>query len=62
MPAASTTLNVRYGLHAGSGERYSMRVARGLLRLAIGTRISPLRLFRAHDTWTGASKPGTRRL
>ena len=46
-PAASITLNARYGLHAGSGERYSMRVAIGLPRLAIGTRISPLRLLRA---------------
>ena len=60
-PPASA-LKARYGLHAGSGERYSMRVASGLPRLAIGTRISPLRLLRAHDTWTGASKPGTSRL
>ena len=35
-----------------------MRVAIGLPRLAIGTRIRPLRLLRAHDTCTGASKPG----
>ena len=62
MPAASTSAKVRYGLHAGSGERYSTRVASGLSRLAIGTRISPLRLLRAHDTWIGASKPGTNRL
>ena len=58
MPAASSTLNARYGLHAGSGERYSMRVALGLPRLATGTRISPLRLLRAQLTCTGASKPG----
>jgi len=49
-------------LHAGSGERNSMRVASSLPRLGTGTRIKPLRLLRAHDTCTGASKPGTRRL
>ena len=39
-----------------------MRVANGLPLLAIGTRIKPLRLLRAHEMCTGASKPGTRRL
>ena len=61
-PAARMTLNARYGLHAGSGLRYSMRVALGLPRLGIGTRMSPLRLFRAQLMCTGASKPGTNRL
>ena len=49
-------------MHAGSGERYSMRVAKGLPRFGIGTRIRPLRLFLAHEMCTGASKPGTSRL
>ena len=62
MPAASSTLNARYGLHAGSGERDSMRVASGLPYFGIGTRISPLRLFRAQLMCTGASNPGTSRL
>src|SRR3954453_19131733 len=62
MPAANITANARYGLHAGSGERNSIRVALGLPRLATGTRTRPLRLLRAHVTWTGASNPGTSRL
>ena len=62
IPAAKMTENARYGLHAGSGERYSMRVAESLPRFGIGTRMSPLRLLRAHEIWTGASKPGTSRL
>ena len=37
-------------------------VADGLAFLGTGTRMSPLRLLRAHDTCTGASKPGTKRL
>ena len=61
-PAARMRLNARYGFAAGSAERYSMRVARGLARLAIGTRMSPLRLLRAHEMCTGASNPGTSRL
>jgi len=44
------TEKARYGLQAGSGERYSMRVADGLARLGTGTRMRPLRLLRAHDT------------
>ncbi len=62
IPAASRTLNARYGLHAGSGERYSIRVAALLPRRFTGMRMSPLRLLRAQLTWTGASKPGTSRL
>src|ERR1039457_3742542 len=54
-PAASTTANARYGLHAGSGERNSSRVDSGRPLLAIGTRTRAERLLYAHDTWTGAS-------
>ena len=39
-----------------------MRVALGLPRFGIGTRIRPLRLLRAQLMCTGASKPGTSRL
>src|ERR671915_1963209 len=61
-PAASIAANARYGLHAGSGERYSIRVAPSLPGLYIGTRTSALRFRRAQHTYTGASKPGTSRL
>src|SRR5207248_3614067 len=61
-PAASIAANARYGLHAGSGERNSMRVADSLPGLYIGTRTSAERLRRAQHTYTGASYPGTRRL
>ena len=54
--------NARYGLHAGSGERYSIRVASSLPGLYIGTRTSALRFRRAQHTYTGASYPGTSRL
>src|SRR4051812_1554679 len=62
IPAASITAKARYGLHAGSGERNSIRVALRLPRLATGTHTRPLRLLRAHVTCTGASNPGTSRL
>ncbi len=56
--------NARYGLHAGSGEpgtRCASPVGLAALgRAARGSR--PLRLLRAHEMCTGASKPGTRRL
>src|SRR5437588_9874656 len=61
-PAASMAANARYGLHAGSGERNSTRVADSLPGLYIGTRTSALRLRRAQQMYTGASYPGTRRL
>src|SRR5919204_5790981 len=61
-PAASIAANARYGLHAGSGERNSMRVADSLPGLYIGTRTSALRLRRAQQMYTGASYPGTKRL
>src|SRR3954452_5778163 len=60
-PAASITEKARYGLHAGSGARYSMRVEAALF-LAIGTRTRAERLFRAQLTYTGASNPGISRL
>ena len=46
-PAASMTANARYGLQAGSGERYSMRVAISLPGLYSGTRTMSERLRRA---------------
>src|SRR4026208_221022 len=61
-PAASIAENARYGLHAGSGERYSMRVAPSFPGLYTGTRTSADRLRRAQQTYTGASNPGINRL
>src|ERR671924_2386499 len=61
-PAASITAKARYGLHAGSGERNSMRVADSLPGLYMGTRTSADRFLRAQHTYTGASYPGTSRL
>src|SRR5919198_3603758 len=61
-PAASMAANARYGLHAGSGERNSTRVADSLPGLYIGTRTSALRFRRAQHTYTGASYPGISRL
>src|SRR5436190_7979209 len=61
IPAASITEKARYGLQAGSGARYSIRVDDALF-LAIGTRTSAERMFRAQLTYTGASKPGISRL
>ncbi len=49
-PAASITEKARYGLHAGSGERNSMRVELSLPRFGIGTRTSAERLLRAQHT------------
>src|SRR4051794_12136725 len=61
-PAASTTENVRYGLHAGSGARNSIRVDSDLPFFVCGTLTTTDRLFLAHEMDTGASKPTTRRL
>src|SRR5881409_3952918 len=61
-PAASIDANARYGLHAGSGERNSMRVADSLPGLYMGTCTNALRFRRAQQTYTGASYPGTNRL
>ena len=49
------TENARYGLHAGSGERNSIRVELSLPFFGSGTRTSAERLFRAHPMYTGAS-------
>src|SRR2546422_9163171 len=61
-PAASIAANARYGLHAGSGERNSTRVADSFPGLYIGTRTSAERFLLAQQMYTGASYPGTRRL
>ena len=61
-PAASITENARYGLHAGSGERNSMRVELSLPFFGSGTRTSADRLLRAQHTYTGASYPTISRL
>src|SRR5450759_1034034 len=61
-PAANITENARYGLHAGSGDRNSMRVELSLPFLVTGTRTSADRLFRAQQTYTGASYRTLRRL
>src|SRR3954447_15193067 len=62
MPAASITANARYGLHAGSGERNSMRVLDSLSRFGWGTRTSADSLLRAHEMYVGASYPAISRL
>src|SRR5436190_17477294 len=61
-PAPSIAANARYGLQAGSGERYSIRVASSLPGLYWGTRTSAERFRRAQHTYTGASNPGISRL
>ena len=53
---------MRYGLHDGSGQRSSARVAFSLPGWYSGTRTSADRLRRDHATYTGASYPGTSRL
>src|SRR5438270_6547055 len=60
-PAINIAANARYGLHDGSGERNSIRFAFGLGEY-IGMRIAALRLRELYARFTGASKPGTRRL
>ncbi len=44
------TAKARYGLHAGSSARYSIRVDWPLLGLYIGTRISAERLLWPQQT------------
>ena len=46
---------MRYGLHDGSGARYSMRVESVRPRFGWGTFTIAERLLRAHATCTGAS-------
>src|SRR3990170_4260781 len=62
MPAARITESARYGLHAGSGERYSTLVLVDLPFFGVGTRTSADWLLRAQVIHTGASKPVTSRL
>src|SRR3954469_13891172 len=61
-PAASSTANARYGLHAESGERISTRVELPLCGLYIGTRTSADRLLCPQQTYAGASPPPHSRL
>src|SRR5207253_8754944 len=60
-PAISMAEKARYGLQDGSGERNSMRFALGLGEY-MGMRIAAERLRELYARFTGASKPGTRRL
>src|SRR5271166_5828518 len=60
-PAISMAENARYGLQLGSGGRNSTRLAFGEAEY-IGMRQAAERLRREYARFTGASKPGTRRL
>src|SRR5438309_8829581 len=60
-PAIIIAANARYGLHDGSGGRYSSRFAEGLLEI-IGMRMAAERLRREYARLTGASNPGVSRL
>src|SRR5258706_824333 len=60
-PAMSIAANAMYGLQLGSGGRNSMRLAFGEAEY-IGMRHAAERLRREYARFTGASKPGTRRL
>src|SRR5229473_8606679 len=60
-PAIIIAANARYGFAAGSGGRNSTRFALGFAEY-IGMRHAALRLRREYARFTGASKPGTRRL
>src|ERR1044071_6311528 len=60
-PAINIAANARYGLAAGSGGRNSTRFAFGLAEY-IGMRHAAERFRREYARFTGASKPGTRRL
>ena len=59
-PAIIIAANARYGLHDGSGERNSMRLAFGDDE-NIGMRIDAERLRAEYARLTGASKPGVSR-
>ena len=56
-PAASITLNARYGLHAGSGARYSTRLDSSRPGLYAGTLTRSALLTVAQETYAGASNP-----
>src|ERR1700730_11755398 len=60
-PAINMAENARYGLQLGSGGRNSTRFALGDAEY-IGMRHAAERLRREYARFTGASKPGTRRL
>src|ERR1700722_4557071 len=60
-PAISIAANAMYGLQLGSGGRNSMRLASGDAEY-IGILHAAERLRREYARFTGASKPGTRRL
>src|SRR5436305_14998298 len=60
-PAISMPASARYGLHDGSGERNSSRLAFGDGEY-IGIRIAADRLRELYARFTGASNPGTSRL
>ena len=61
-PAARITAKARYGLHAESGERNSIRVEFGLFGFYIGIRTSELRLCGPQEINAGASPPPCKRL
>src|SRR5438477_11617960 len=60
-PAITSAANARYGLDEGSGGRNSTRLALGDAEY-IGIRHAAERFRREYARFTGASKPGTRRL
>src|SRR5579864_4495114 len=60
-PAIIIAANAIYGLQLGSGGRNSTRLALGDAEY-IGIRQAAERLRREYARFTGASKPGTRRL
>src|SRR5437016_6004528 len=60
-PACSMAEKARYGLHDGSGQRNSRRLAFGLFEYS-GIRTAADRLRWEYTRLTGASYPGTSRL
>ena len=58
-PAVKHAASKRYGLAVGSAERISKRV---LISPALGIRTSGERFLAAQAMYTGASKPGIKRL
>src|SRR4051812_12723531 len=60
-PAISIAAKARYGLHDGSGQRNSTRLAFGLFEYS-GMRQAAERLRCEYTRLTGASYPGTNRL
>src|SRR6516162_4125005 len=60
-PAIIMAANAMYGLQLGSGGRNSTRLALGEAEY-MGMRQAADRLRREYARFTGASKPGTRRL